>query len=66
MNTKNIEQVNMPAEQLQKDVPANVEASPQYKRVLLVKDAEENTQSVDFRRVQHGHGPCACCGPYSE
>lgn len=21
---------------------------------------------VDYRRVQHGHGPCTCCGPYSE
>lgn len=21
---------------------------------------------IDFRYVQHGHGPCSCCGPYSE
>jgi len=66
MNTKNIGQANISAEQLQKDVPANGEESPQYKRVLTIEHAEENTQSVDFRRVQHGHGPCACCGPYSE
>lgn len=61
----NIEKIE-PANQLQKDVQANVEESPQYKRILPTADAEENTQSVDFRRVQHGHGPCACCGPFSE
>jgi hypothetical protein len=22
--------------------------------------------AVDARRVPHGQGPCACCGPYSE
>ncbi len=21
---------------------------------------------IDYRRVEHGHGPCSCCGPYSE
>lgn len=66
MNTEKIEQANMPANQLQKNVQANVEESPQYKHVLPAADAEENTHSVDFRRVQHGHGPCACCGPFSE
>ena len=27
---------------------------------------EESVRSVDYRRVEHGHGPCSCCGPYSE
>jgi len=66
MNTKNIEQADIPVEQLQKNVQAKVEELPQYKRVLLAENTEENTQPIDFRRVQHGHGPCACCGPYSE
>ncbi len=66
MNTENIEQANIPAKQLQKDVQTNFEESPQYKRILPAEDAEENTPPVDFRRVRHGHGPCACCGPYSE
>ena len=66
MNTKNIEQADIPVEQLQKNVQAKVEELPQYKRVLLAENTEENTQLIDFRRVQHGHGPCACCGPYSE
>lgn len=66
MNTENIEQVDIPAEQLQKNVQAKVEKLPQYKRVLLAENTEENTQPVDFRHAQHGHGPCACCGPYSE
>ncbi len=57
MNTENIEQTN---------VQVDVEEKLQYKRVLAVEDTEENTQPVDFRRVQHGHGPCSCCGPYSE
>ncbi|GEM_PF-4549090 len=21
---------------------------------------------IDYRRVEHDHGPCSCCGPYSE
>lgn len=66
MNTENIEQSNTPTEQEQKDIQANLKELPQYKRVLASNDAEENTQPVDFRRVQHGHGPCSCCGPYSE
>ena len=66
MNTKNIEQADIPVEQLQKKFQAKVEELPQYKRILLAEKTEENTQPVDFRRVQHGHGPCACCGPYSE
>jgi hypothetical protein len=66
MNTNNIEQANILAEQLQQDIQANAEESLQYKRVLPTDKAEENVRPVDFRRVQHGHGPCACCGPYSE
>ena len=69
MNTKNSEQASTPAEQEQKSIQASVEQQPQYKRVLAAEGAEgaeENTQPVDFRRVQHGHGPCSCCGPYSE
>ncbi len=66
MSIENIEQVKSTTEQLQDDVQTNVEAQSQYKRVLSNGDAEENAQAVDFRRVQHGHGPCACCGPYSE
>ena len=66
MNTKNSEHADIPAEQRQKNVQDKVEELPQYKRVLLADSTEENTQPVDFRRVQHGRGPCACCGPYSE
>lgn len=36
----------------------------QYKRVP--KTVEEQTRPIDFRNVPHGHGPCSCCGPYSE
>ncbi|MES2024778.1 MAG: hypothetical protein V4448_04385 [Pseudomonadota bacterium] len=39
----------------------------QYKRVVTkAEGAEEAALPVDYRRVQHGHGPCSCCGPYSE
>lgn len=40
----------------------------QYKRVVTQAEgvAEEGVLPVDYRRVQHGHGPCSCCGPYSE
>jgi hypothetical protein len=30
------------------------------------KEEGESEKPVDYRRVQHGHGPCSCCGPYSE
>lgn len=66
MNTENIEQASTLAEQEQKIIPSKTEHQSQYKRVLANESAEENTQPVDFRRVQHGHGPCSCCGPYSE
>ncbi|RBA25197.1 hypothetical protein [Herminiimonas fonticola] len=66
MNTENIEQTKPSSEQVQTDVQVDIEETLQYKRVLSAADAEENAQPVDFRRVQHGHGPCACCGPYSE
>lgn len=36
-----------------------------YKPLVPANDSVES-KPVDFRRVQHGHGPCACCGPYSE
>lgn len=66
MSTENIEKAIKFAEQEQKIIQPNTEEQPQYKRVLADEDAEGNTQPVDFRRVQHGHGPCSCCGPYSE
>lgn len=28
--------------------------------------AEQAVLAVDARRVEHGQGPCSCCGPYSE
>lgn len=65
-NTENIEQMKRSSEQVKTDVQVDVEEKLQYKRILTTEDAKENTQTVDFRRVQHGHGPCACCGPYSE
>ena len=34
--------------------------------LLTEKDEGEAEKPVDYRRVQHGHGPCSCCGPYSE
>lgn len=27
---------------------------------------EASDRAVDFRYVPHGHGPCSCCGPWSE
>ncbi len=66
MNTENSEQMKAAAGPLQVDTRANVEEQVQYKRILSNDDAEEDAQAVDFRRVQHGHGPCTCCGPYSE
>ena len=66
MNTENIEQMKMPTEHVQKDIHTHVEKQSQYKRVVSTEDTEVNAQPVDFRRVQHGHGPCSCCGPYSE
>lgn len=66
MSTENIKQASTLADQEQKVIQPKSEEQSQYKRVLANQDAEENTQPVDFRRVQHGHGPCSCCGPYSE
>lgn len=66
MNTENSGQVKVATKQPLEDIQANAEEHAQYKRILSHGDAEENAQAVDFRRVQHGHGPCACCGPYSE
>lgn len=66
MSTENIKQASTLAEQEQKVIQPKTEEQSPYKRVLANEDTEENTQPVDFRRVQHGHGPCSCCGPYSE
>ncbi|WP_188395785.1 hypothetical protein [Oxalicibacterium flavum] len=31
------------------------------------EQAEQGAEPpIDYRRVEHGHGPCSCCGPYSE
>lgn len=61
----NMEQENVRTVLEQTDAQENVEAKFDYQRVASA-DIEENQLPVDFRRVQHGHGPCACCGPYTE
>lgn len=64
MNAEHGVALPVPEEQLE----SNVLAGTQYKRVLKTTEeqAQEAALPVDFRRVQHGHGPCSCCGPYSE
>lgn len=66
MSTENMKQTSTLAEQEQKVIQPKTEEQSPYKPVLANEAAEANTQPVDFRRVQHGHGPCSCCGPYSE
>lgn len=29
-------------------------------------EVELSEKPVDYRYIPHGHGPCHCCGPYSE
>ncbi|MNR78127.1 hypothetical protein D3C72_88130 [compost metagenome] len=54
MNTENSKDEALAAE-----VPAK-------QVVTTIKHDSEEEKPVDYRRVQHGHGPCSCCGPYSE
>ncbi len=51
--------------QASEDIAQAKEREPanNYKLLTPVRESE---LPVDFRRVQHGHGPCTCCGPYSE
>lgn len=64
MNTEN--KTELSAEQNLLKPETSVET--QYKRVVTKVEGaeEEGALPVDYRRVQHGHGPCSCCGPYSE
>ncbi|WP_076593409.1 hypothetical protein [Herminiimonas arsenitoxidans] len=64
MNTEN--KTELSAEQALLEPATSLETK--YKRVVAKADGaeEEGTLPVDYRRVQHGHGPCSCCGPYSE
>jgi hypothetical protein len=64
MSVKDGTTLSGPEEQAESNGPTGM----QYKHVL--KTTEEQGKGtalpVDFRHVPHGHGPCSCCGPYSE
>ncbi len=64
MSTEQRTALSVPEEQAESKVPAGT----QYKRVLGAQEeqVQEAAPPADFRHVQHGHGPCSCCGPYSE
>lgn len=57
MNVKELSDVP-----LAQDMPETV--VEKYKAIKPA--AEQAVLVVDARRVAHGQGPCACCGPYSE
>jgi len=50
----------------QESPKSDVSAETKYKRVVAQDAEQADALPVDYRRVQHGHGPCSCCGPYSE
>jgi len=47
---------------LAREVPEKV--AEKYKAIN--SSSQQTVLAVDARRVEHGQGPCACCGPYSE
>lgn len=62
MNTEHGAALSVPEEPAEKNAAAGTQRMPK----TTEEQVQEAVLPVDFRYVQHGHGPCSCCGPSSE